>query len=344
MIGPVSDRLAGIIPLRLSLNLCPGLIRQRDRLRQRQGGETRSRVVREISFPGALLKSRLRERLQPLVLTCVVTAALLAAAFPAGAQQELDERGLWEIWQQQEAAPEDSAAIVAACEEFKKKHAYDALNGVADTLAAWHLLKLGKRAEAAALFGLYVRRMSNPLGRGASIIASSWLTRMDRAQVRATLQFYYRKEIGYPRTLQDLAAYKGLPIDLKPPYKDRWDQAWSYRLVGLKTIPGLLDQKYELLSRTLGDGSDLAQALTLKYGEKIDAKAVGMRSSTPGREVVDMVIGARARESEIGPKTRTSLVSVGTWTEGMFLAYVGKRILLVCDRHHWEILVRPTEP
>jgi hypothetical protein len=272
----------------------------------------------------------------------VVAGALLACLPCADAQQELDERGLWDIWQKQAAAPDDHAGLVAACAEFNKQHSHDPLNGVADTFAAWHLLKMGKGAEATAILKRYARAMSNPLGRGTGILASAWLTRMDREQVRATLQFYYRKEIGYPRTLQDLAAYKGLPIDLKPPYKDRWDQAWSYRLVGLKTLPGLLDQKYELQSRKLGEGSDLAEALALGYGERIEAKAVGMRSATAGREIVDMLIGARASESYSGPKDKASLASVGMWTEGVFLAYVGQRIILVCDYYHWKILVKPT--
>jgi len=282
--------------------------------------------------------------MRPVALVCIVAVVLFAAALPVDAQLALDEKGLWEIWQKQKASPDDHAGLVAACAEFTRKHSHDPLNGVADTVAAWHLLKLGKRAEAAALLERYVRIARSPLGRGVGIVASSWLTRMDRERVKAALQFYYRKEIGYPRTLQDLAAYEKLPKVLTPPYKDRWGQAWTYRLVGLKTLPGLLNQKYDLQSRTLEGGSDLPKALTLGFGEGIEAKPAGMRSTTPGHEVVDMLFGPRARETDAGANGRASVVSVGTWTEGVFLAYVGKRIILVCDRYHWEILVKPTGP
>lgn len=276
-------------------------------------------------------------------LVCLVAGALLSAVPSADGQIEPDERGLWEIWQLKSASPEDHAAVVAACAAFSGKREQDPLNRVADTLAAWHLLKQGKSPEATALFDRHVGAKGSPIGRGAAIVAASWLTRMDRERVKTALQYYYRKEIGYPRTLRDLAAFEALPKGLAPPYKDRWDRAWSYRLVGLKTLPGLLDQKYELQAQDLGSGSDLADALTLDYGERIEAKAVGMRSTTPGHEVVDMVVGPRARD-DAKPGGRTSLASIGMWTEGVYLAYVGKRILLVCDRYHWKVLVKPAGP
>ena len=95
------------------------------------------------------------------------------------------------------------------------------------------------------------------------------MTRIDRERVKAALQFYYRREVRYPRALDELIAYKWMPKELAPPREDRFGSEWRYALVGFKSMSGLLDQKYEISASKLGKGSDLTEALTKPYGSML---------------------------------------------------------------------------
>jgi hypothetical protein len=159
-------------------------------------------------------------------------------------------------------------------------------------------------------------------------------------RIKKALQFYYRREIAYPDTLNSLAAYSALPKEMAFPMKDRGGNQWAYRLVGIRHMPGLLDQKYRLRSRMLGSGSDLAQALKVPYAERIRVRPLGVQSVVRGRAIVKIEILSTPDDSadiKDPKKNQTVLAGVDTWTEDVLLAYAGRYLILMCDRYHWKI-------
>ena len=261
----------------------------------------------------------------------------------AAAADAADERAFLSLWRVQQSAPHDHAAAVAACQAFTQAHPASAFGGVADTLAAWHLLKLGRTDAAVTLLETLKRRPQAAVAQGAYEVAVGWLTRIDRARVQQALQFYYRREIGYPSTLAALTDYAALPATMTFPTTDRWGLRWNYRLVGYSRLSGLLNQKYTLRSQKLGSGSDLEQVLAMPYGEQITARMLRIPSSVPGREVVEMEIALPVDPADEGavPRRLTVAAGVNAWSEGLFLAYVGRNFILVCDRSHWKVYPKP---
>jgi hypothetical protein len=256
-----------------------------------------------------------------------------------------DERALSVLWNVQRTKPDDHAAVLAACLSFKEAHPDGPLGAVADTLAGWHLLKLGRTDEAVKRLEALPRQTRDGVGRGAHALAAAWLTRIDMARVRQALQFYYNREIGYPPTLGELAAYPELPETMAFPAVDRWGLRWNYRLVGFRHLPGLLNQKYAIRAHKLGAGSSLEQALALPYGEQIRIRVIRLLSTVPDREVVEMEIMPPLLgnpDQAPGRERKRVTVGVNTWTEDVLLAYVGRQIILVCDRLHWKVLPKPS--
>ena len=262
---------------------------------------------------------------------------------PAVAAEAADERALLSLWRVQQSTPLDHAAVLAACRTFQQRHPASPFGGVADTLAAWHLLKLGRTAEAVTRFETLKRQPQDAVAQGAYEVGAGWLTRIDRTRVQAALQFYYRREIGYPTTLTTLTAYPALPGTMAFPAADRWGLRWDYRLVGYRRLTGMLNQKYALDSRNLGSESDLEQALARPYGAGITARMLSVLSSTPGREVIEMEVVSPADPANEGASPRRTTVATGVnaWAEGLFVAYVGRQFILVCDRSHWKLFPKP---
>lgn len=287
----------------------------------------------------------------PLILRCTTLATVLSLTVPVLTAQSLgaegDERGIWDVWKQHEAAPSEHEAVVAACQAFATARPRDPYTAVADTLAGWHLLKLGRTADAVARMEPYTERDTEPLARGAHMVAASWLTRLDRDQIKKALQFYYRREIGYPRNLRELAEYKGLPESLAFQAKDRWGNPWEYRLTGFSKIANLLNQKHQLRSSKLGDGSDLARALALPYGSGIQIKPVAVQPGLrEGLELLEIEVLSdpgeeTATQNDSAQRAHLAIVGEGTLTDGAFLAHIGKHILVVCDRYHWKLFAKP---
>jgi hypothetical protein len=261
----------------------------------------------------------------------------------AAAADAADERAFLSLWRVQQAAPHDHAAVVAACQTLKQTRPASAFGGVADTLAAWHLLKLGRTDAAVTLLETLKRRPQEAVAQGAYEVAAGWLTRIDRTRVQQALQFYYRREIGYPSTLTALTDYAALPATMTFRAADRWGLRWNYRLVGYSRLSGLLNQKYTLRSQKLGSGSNLEQVLAMPYGEQITARMLRIPSSVPGREVVEMEIALPVDPEDEGAVPRRQAVAAGvnSWSEGLFLAYVGRQFILVCDRSHWKVFPKP---
>ena len=289
-------------------------------------------------------RSVVKRRRSP-ALFGVLCSVLCLGLMSRVAAAEPNERALWQLWCQHSTNALDHEALLASCQAFTNQNPSDPFVLVGQTMEVWNLLHLGRQTEAAAILTHHLEKTGTPLANGASYLAKSWMTRIDRDRVKAALQFYYRREVRYPRSLDELFAYAPLPQALAPPRQDQWGQDWRYVLVGFKALPGLLDQKYGISSSRLGEGSDLAEALAVPYGGLIRVRATRMLSSTPGNEIVEWMIArppaAAAGKEKAKPAERTVALGVNSTAEGVFVAYVGRTILIVYDDNHWKLLIRP---
>ena len=249
----------------------------------------------------------------------------ILAALPAGAA---DEAAFWSVWKTHLTATNLHDEAIAACDAFEAERPTDPLVAVTRQFKAWHLLKLGRNAEAAALLTPMVRPGSTGLDKGVSELARAWLTRLDREIVKAALQKVYSREVAYPEKL-DVWQQRDAGA---PPLADRWGKGWKYRLTGFSRIPGLRNQKYELQALLLKDTSDLAAALSLPYAKQITVKPVRLRRMTSGPPMIVFKTGETGSEATM---------AAGTRSEGTFLAYVGDRIILLADYTHWKVLPKP---
>jgi hypothetical protein len=250
-----------------------------------------------------------------------------------------DERGLWQLWQQHVGKPADHQGLLTACRSFADRRSGDPLVVVSSTLAAWHLLQLGQRDEATAAFQRILLLEGDSLRNGAKLLSRSWLSRIDREKVKEALRFYYLRNVAYPRKLSELVDYPKLPQSLAFNNFDRWNSTWRYRLCGLKTIPGLMDQKYLLECRRLGSGSDLTEAMLVPCGVLPRVESLFVKRTTPGRmAVLEMKLLTEGVNEETQTTGKRSALMVGTSRGPLYLAYVGQRIVIVSDYYHWRVL------
>jgi hypothetical protein len=270
---------------------------------------------------------------RPLVF--LFAAALSCALGQAQTATVPNEKGVWALWSLQTNSPNDDAALIGACAEFRKSAPSDPFVPVADGLSAWHLLRSGRTDEAVPLLVPLASRQGSSIDRAASRMAKTWLTRLDREAVKRALKRLYVKTVAFPTSLE---ALKSLPADAQPPLADRWGAPWSYRLTGFRSFSGMESQKYELQSRTLGKASDLALALQLPYAAALSFKPVKVISSTPGQEVIQFESESSALA---GTAAKTVVLATGSESEGMTLAYVGVYILIVTDGNHWKLMAKP---
>ncbi len=272
-------------------------------------------------------------------------AALLLSGgltLPAGGQSATvrgtagGESGFWQLWMRQEAAPTAHDELASAWRGFAGgAPAGDPFAPVAHTLAAWHELKAGRRAEAEALLERYVNADSTEgTVRGAREIARAWLTCLDRERLVTALEAYRRLEVRYPDRLADLEAWTRLPTVARPPFQDRWGTPWVYRPEPLRSMPALQAQRYSLTSRTLAELSVLKTALALRHGERIDTRPVQVRTMTQGPPAVTL------RREDAGAEPM--IVQAGSSRAGLMVAYVSPSLILLCDRLHWKVFANPT--
>lgn len=247
-----------------------------------------------------------------------------------------DEDGLLELWKQHMAAPDDHEAVIKACREFSTAHAGDPLLPVVRGIEEWHTLRAGKQDEAFAMFEADLALPPAPLNDGARRIAFAWMTRKDREKVAAALQAYYRKEIAYPKTLEQIAAHPKLKSGPQPPATDRFGKPWNYTLTGFENVKGFekvkgfADQKYSLRSAVLGDVSDMKSAVKLPYAARISAVPT---------QVIPAPGDTLAVKFNLAGKT--AVVGGGTASGDLYVAFVGAKIIVVSDFTHWKIFPRP---
>jgi len=261
---------------------------------------------------------------------------VIASVFSGTAARAADEDGLLELWKQHMATPDDHDAAIKACRDFSTAHAGDPLLPVVRGIEEWHTLRAGKHDEAFAMFEADLALPPSPLNDGARRIAFAWMTRKDREKVAAALQAYYRKEIAYPKTLEQIGTNPKLKSVPPPPLNDRFGKPWNYALTGFEKVKGFeklkgfADQKYSLRSAVLGDLSDIKSAEKLPYAARI--------SAVP-QQVIPAPGNLLAVKFNLG-KT-TSVIGAGTSAGDLHLAFVGTKIIVVCDYTHWKLFLRP---
>jgi len=241
------------------------------------------------------------------------------------------EKALLDLWQAHIAASNNHTEAYTRCAEFAAKSQYYPLTMVAEGMAAWHMMKANEWTNALKL----LTKMENisptfPLAEASSIMAKTWLTRIEREKVKKALKFYYRKNVEFPTTLE---ALQNLPPEIKPPFKDRFGKNWSYRIVNFKYLRGLKNQKYELLSTTLGNNSDLTNSLAKPYAGEIKLKPVKLITGTPGKETFSF--------ERIGEKKETIFIAVGSKNNNVLFVFCGQEIIILSDGNHWSVLPRP---
>ncbi len=237
-----------------------------------------------------------------------------------------NERGVWQIWAAGTNAPDDHAAVVAACKEFRTQTPQDPLVVVVAGLEAWRLLKLGNTKEATALLEsmLVVPEAATYLQTAGAELARGWLTRLDREKVRLALKKIYVRDIAFPATLEPI---KALKIAALPPLNDRWGKPWTYRLES--SIKGMASQHYVLESPRLGGRSDLAKMLALPYAGQITLEAA--RQSPVSADTVEFITSAK----------KTAYLQAGGNLDGVTVAYLGANLIVMADENHWRVVLKP---
>jgi len=192
------------------------------------------------------------------------------------------EEALIRVWSVHARAPQDHKAVIEACQSVMDKSSTlgDYLP-VVKTLAAWHLLAGGNKTDAVRIFESAVvsdKTASKPLARYADIMARRWLTRLDCIQVEKALKAYYTDNVEYPASLAPL---QSLPKDKVPPKTDRFGDPWSYKAEAFSKLSKLVNQRYSLFSKNLGNReTKLDPALLGAYGKK-SAFVVARKTLSP---------------------------------------------------------------
>ncbi len=261
------------------------------------------------------------------------TAALCLLSLRSHAANETD---FVKIWQQHIKHPDQHAEAIAACRKFSTNNKGDELIRVVQGIEIWHLLKTNQNQEAVEILESHLTSNSSRTGTGAAIMARNWMSLLDIEPVKQALQYYYRKEVGYPKSLDALIGHPGIPVELKFSLNDRWDHPWTYRLTGFKSAPGFRNQRYSISCSMLDTTTDLISALQLPYASEIHALPIYTRTTGNSSVVVEFAnwIG----EQEEGQRF---LLSVGKKSGDIFLAYVGEKLIIICDRIHWKVLPKP---
>jgi len=155
------------------------------------------------------------------ILHGTVAAVLLFTTNLSVAASEADEATLWRLWSRHMANPGDHETLSTAFRHFARTRPDDPLAPVANTIAAWHLLKNRHYDEAKELLIPYAHPSAQGTARGAHELARAWLTRLDREEVIEALDFYRTREVRYPDHLATLMEHPALPEALRPPLTDR---------------------------------------------------------------------------------------------------------------------------
>ena len=236
----------------------------------------------------------------------------------------VDEEAVFDVWERHMAKPDDPEAAVKACQDFAKTHPDDPLLPVVRGLETWRQLRAGHRAEALQLMTADLTAPPGAVTEGERRIALGWMTRVDRERIADGLQAFYRKQVAYPKSLEQL------PPEARQPANDRFGKPWIYKLTGFAKVAGFTDQKYSLQSAFLGDTSDFKTAVQLAYAARISATPVQVLAGPGNLPAVKFNVAGGS-----------PVIGVGQASGDLYLAFVGAKIVIVCDYTHWKIFSRP---
>ncbi len=216
----------------------------------------------------------------PLRRSAALLALILLAHLPLPAATPQEDAFL-KVWSAHYRAPQDHQAVIEVCQSVMDKSSTlgDFLPAV-KTLAAWHLLGAGKRADAIRVFESAVTsdRAAKPIARYADIMARRWLTRIDHESAVKALKAYYADNVEYPSSLAPLL---NLPKDKAPPKADRFGDPWVYKTEGFGRLKGTPNQRYSLYSKNVGAKTTSLSAFPFNaYGKK-SASIVARKTLNP---------------------------------------------------------------
>ncbi len=277
--------------------------------------------------------------MEPRIHSLIGRAATVACVFLSLslAARAANERGIWTLWQANTNNPGDHTAMIAGCDAFVKANPGDPFIAVAQTISAWHLLKTGRTDEARSILSQWMRVSGDSVHAGARELARAWLTRLDMEHVKQALKAYYRMEVRYPDALTQIADYPRIPAADRPTESDRWGRKWAYKTLDFKSISGMRGQRYSIESPMLGNLSELEKALAVPYADLIRLEAARVMGTAGGGTPL-----VQFRRTGADAKADASVViQRGSIVEGVFLAYVGERLIIVCDRLHWRVMPIP---
>lgn len=184
-------------------------------------------------------------------------------------------------WGAHARSPQDHKSVIEACQSVMDKSSTlgDFLPAV-KTLAAWHLLASGNKADAVRIFesALTADKADKPIARYADTMARRWLSRIDHEAIEKALKTYYADNVEYPSSLAPLL---NLPKDKAPPKADRFGDPWVYKTEGLGKLKIAANQRYTLSSKNVGAKSTkLSDVPADSYGKK-SASIVARKSVSP---------------------------------------------------------------
>jgi hypothetical protein len=257
-------------------------------------------------------------------------ALLLLPPFARASERE--EHALWQLWQAETAATQDPATALEACRRAGAELTNSALGTVAAAIEVWHVLGTGGLAAARAPLEKMQTASGTPLATAAADFARRWLTRLDRERVAAALHEHYLKHVGYPESLE---VFDALPADRRPPLEDRWKVPWRYRLASFRHVSGLTDQRFVLESTRLGKASALGPMLKPPHPARPPLAPRQVRPSASGSAAIVF--------ETTGDEPEKVVLSQGGTHGSITLAYVGARILVLCDGDFWYVLPMPGE-
>ena len=269
-------------------------------------------------------------------MNCVrISLLFVFMAVTAGATPQQDAAFL-RVWNAHAAEGADHMKVVAVCQSVMDKASTlgEWLPAV-KTIAAWHLLAAGKESDAVRVFESAVTKETStkPVARFADIMARRWLSRIDAQSVSKALRKYYAAHVAYPSSLAPV-----LNAKLPPPAKDRFGDAWVYRLETFSRIQGLESQKFALFSSTIGKES-MPLKPTLRKGY-----APGYAATLISVKALNNTQMAEFEATSPGNAAQKGLTNEGgRAVNGVRLIKVGsdKRFALMIDVGDFWIMARP---
>lgn len=206
-------------------------------------------------------------------------AVLLAFCAPAATPQE---EAFLKAWGAHARTPNDHKAVIEACQSvMDKSSTLGEFLPAVKTLAAWHLLAGGMKADAVRIFESAVTedKAGRPITRFADTMARRWLTRIDHALVEVALKTYYVENVEYPSSLAPLL---NLPAGKAPPKNDRFGDPWVYKIEPFSRLSGLANQRFSLFSKSMGNKLTKLTAWPLdRYGSPKSATILGRKTANP---------------------------------------------------------------